>query len=115
MDVLSQELREGLEMARQRALRRRSRLRLHAGERILPVRRLWDGGVSVDAEGAPHLRGLVDLYDGSRHLCECLIVASGEASGEMVYEFKRLTTVKDRPPLDYWAEEDAPVALIGRA
>lgn len=113
-DDLPREVREGLEAARKRALRHGSRLRLVVGEERLPIRRLWESGVSVDAEGAPHLRGLVDIYDGGRHLYECLIVASEEAAGEMIYEFKRQTPATDRPPADFEQEADAPVALLGR-
>jgi hypothetical protein len=79
------------------------------------VRRFWEGGFSLDAEGAPQLRGLVDLYDGSRHLYQCLIIASEEASGEMIYEFKRHTAAIDEAPLDFYRDENAPVALIARA
>ena len=115
VDFLPKEVREGLEMARKRDLAKRSRLRLHADDAVFPVRRLWDSGFSLDADEAPNLRGLVDLYDGSRHLYQCLIVASEEAAGEMIYEFKRHTATTDRPARDYWLDEDAPVALIGRA
>lgn len=114
-EFLPKEVRDGIELARSRELRRKSRLRLLVDGQILPIRRLWNTGVSVDASGAPHMRGLVDVYDGSRHLCQCLIIASEEAAGEMVYEFKRQTFVTDRPALDYEADETAPVGLIGRA
>ncbi|MCR8724819.1 hypothetical protein [Frigidibacter sp. ROC022] len=113
-DFLPREVREGLEMARKRDLARKSRLRVVVDDQIYPVRRFWDDGFSLDADGAPYLRGLVDLYDGSRHLYTCLIVASEEASGEMIYEFKRHTAAVDKPPRDFYVEEDAPVALIGR-
>ncbi len=63
-------------------------------------------------EDAPKLRGLVDIYDGARHLYQCLIVASEAQDGEMIYEFKRHTAAVDRAPLDFSPEENAPVALI---
>ena len=89
------------------------------------LQRLWDvrvpleaqfslarpGGFALDADDAPHLRGLVDLYDGARHMSQCLIVASAEEAGEMVYEFKRETPALDAAPLDYQRDPDAPVAL----
>jgi hypothetical protein len=113
-EFLPKEVREGLELARRLDVARRSRLRVHTDDDIFPIRRLWEGGFSLDAEG-PQLRGLVDLYDGARHLYQCLIIASEESAGEMIYEFKRQTAAVDKAPLDFYREETAPVALIGRA
>jgi len=113
-EFLPREVREGLEAARKRDLKRKSRLRVQAGDDIYPVLRFWDGGFSLDADTAPHLRGLVDLYDGARHLYQCLIVASSEDAGEMSYEFKRHTAAVDHAPKDFAPETEAPVALIGR-
>jgi len=113
-DHLPKEVREGLELARRRALAKKSRLRVQVGEKLYPVRRLWETGFSLDAEGVPLLRGLVDLYDGGRHLYQCLIIASDDEAGEMIYEFKRNTATTDRPARDFYLDEDAPVALIGR-
>jgi hypothetical protein len=113
-DYLPKEVLAGLEEARRQDRRKKARLRVHAGEDIFVVHRLWDDGFAVDAEDAPHLRGLVDIYEGSRHLWQCLIVASEEEAGEMIYEFKRHTAAEDRAPLDFAREDDAPVALIPR-
>jgi len=57
----------------------------------------------------------VDLYDGSRHLYQCLIVASEEEGDEMRYEFKRNTPAVDSAPLDFERGANKPVALIGRS
>jgi len=112
-EFLPKEVREGLEMARKRALRNKSRLRVHTNDEILPVLKFWETGFALDIEDAPHLRGLVDIYDGSRHLYQCLIVASEEAEGgEMVYEFKRHTAAVDKAPLDFYRDENAPIALL---
>ena len=113
-DFLPKEVREGLEAARKRDLRVKSRLKVRVGDQTFTILRYWDTGFALDRDDAPHLRGLVDLYDGARHLSQCLIVASEEGPGEMVYEFKRETAVADCPPLDYSRDEAAPVALIGR-
>ena len=112
-DFLPKEVREGLEAARKADLKKKSRLRVHAGEEIFPVLRFWDGGFALDMESAPHLRGLVDLYNGGVHLYQCLIVASSEENGEMIYEFKRNTAAVDKAPLDFHREENAPIALLG--
>ena len=112
---LPKEVAEGLEAARKQALRKKSRLRVQAGTGIFRVLNYWDSGFSVDLQDAPQLRGLVDLYDGSRHLYQCLIVASEEEGGEMRYEFKRNTRAVDSAPLDFERDANKPVALIGRS
>ncbi len=111
-DFLPKEVREGLELARKSALRKKSRLRVHVGDEIFPVLRFWETGFALNAENAPQLRGLVDLYDGARHLYQCLIVTSEEDCGQMVYDFKRNTAALDKAPLDFYREENTPVALI---
>jgi len=113
-EMLPKEVREALAQARKHDLRRNSRLRLHTGEDIFPVLRYWQSGFSLDAKDEPHLRGLVDLYEGSRHLYQCLVVASREENGEVCYEFKRSTAAKDSAPLDFERAPDAPIALLGR-
>ena len=113
-DVLPKEVLEGLRDAQKRSLRKKSRLRVRAGGHEFTILRYWDEGFALDAEEAPHLRGLVDVYDGSRHLSQCLIIASEEDSGEMVYEFKRETMAHDHVPLDYEREANAPVALLAK-
>jgi len=112
-EFLPKEVRDGLDAARKAQKRKQSRLRVAVGEDIFPVLRFWDGGFALDAETAPQLRGLVDLYDGGRHLYQCLIIASEEESGEMVYEFKRNTAAVDKAPLDFYRDEAAPIALLG--
>jgi len=113
-DFLPEAVRQGLEAARKDALRKSSRLRIMDGERMYPILRLWDRGFSLEAEDAPHLRGLVDIFDGGRHLYQCLIIASDEENGEMRYEFKRNTAAADKAPLDFERADDAPIALLGR-
>jgi hypothetical protein len=112
---LSRELREGLAAARKLAQKRSSRLRIEVGGKTYPVLRVWNGGFAMDLDDAPHLRGLVDLYDGGKHLSQCLIVASETQDDEMWFDFKRSTLVADRAALDFARDEAAPVALIGRS
>ena len=112
LEFLPKEVREGLEAARKRDRARKSRLRVQLGEAVFPVLRLWDEGFSLDADRTPRLRGLVDVYDGTRHICQCLIIASTIENGELVCEFKRSTPAEDRPALDFWRDENAPVALL---
>ncbi len=112
-DYLSPEIADALKAARKQAMRKSSRLRVNVGDEIHPIVRLWDEGFALDLDDAPHLRGLVDVYDGAKHLMQCLIVASSKEAGEMTYEFKRATVANDSAPLDYERAANAPVALIG--
>lgn len=111
-EFLPKDVREGLKRARKAELRKKSRLRVHVGDETYPVLRFWEDGFALDAEGAPHLRGLVDIYEGGRHLYQALIVTSAEEEGELRFEFKRNTAAADRAPLDYHRPDDAPIALL---
>ena len=114
LEFLPEEVRAGLEEARRRDLRRRSRLRVLAGDDIYPVLRYWEEGFALDAAEVTQLRGLVDLYDGSRHLSRCLIVASALVEGELICTLKRDTRARDAAPVDFERDESAPVGLISR-
>lgn len=110
--VLSKEIQAGLDAARLQSLRKASRLRVSVGSEKFAVLRLDDTGFTVAAEDAPNLRGRVDLYDGSAHQFQCLIVASEEDAGEMRYEFKRATPIATAAALDFEQSDDAPFGLI---
>lgn len=109
---LSPEVQAGLDAARKQALKKSHRLNVRAGERQFRILRSWHNGFSLDADEAPHLRGLVDLFDGTTHLSRCLIVASGEEGGELEFEYKRTSEAVDRQPLDFYRRPDAPIALL---
>lgn len=111
-EFLPQDVRDGLEMARKHKLRKKSRMRVKAGDQTFTILRHWTTGFALDADDAPRLRGLVDVFDGARHLSQCLIVASSEDGGEMVYEFKRATPHVEKAPLDYEIAENAAIALL---
>ena len=113
-EYLPKEVREGLEMARAQAKRRKSRLRVRVGGHEFTILRMWDKGFALDPADAPQLRGLVDVYDGARHLSQCLIVTSDEEAGERVFEFKRTTLAAERPPVDYEVDDAAPIGLLPR-
>ena len=116
LEFLPTEVREGLEAARKKELKRKARLRVEVGNAVYPVLRFWHDGFALDADFSPgKLRGLVDVYDGSRHVFQCLIVASSIENGELVCDFKRATAVSDRAPLDFWRDENAPVGYLPKA
>ncbi len=109
---LSREVQAGLEAAQRQALKKRSRLRVHVGEDVFPILQFAGNTFTVDAETAPQMRGLVDIYDGGRHLYQALIVTSREDAGERVFEFKRNTVAAQNAPRDFFIEPDAPIALL---
>ncbi|MEO8245398.1 MAG: hypothetical protein ABI832_24255 [bacterium] len=115
LNYLPKEVQEGLDAARRQARNRKSRLRVQVGEAVFPVLRFWDDGMVLDARLTPHLRGLVDVYDGSRHIFQCLIVASVEDGDELVCDFKRSTMVSDHAALDFVRDENAPVGYLPKA
>lgn len=84
------------------------------GDESYRVLRFWKNGFSMEEETAPNLRGLVDLYDGSRYLYQALIVTSEVEDGEVKFEFKRSTAAVDKAPLDFERDENAPIALLPR-
>lgn len=108
----SKEVMDGLKSARQKAERRKSRLCVHVGDEAYPVLKSWENGFSVEADTVPKLRGLVDLYDGPRHISQCLIIRAEAGEDTMTYEFKRRTEAVDKAPLDYERSDDAPIALL---
>ena len=111
---LPKDIQEDLDQARLAVLKKTSRLRVAVDGATFPVLRMWQGGFAVEAAEMPRLRGLVDLYDGTHHLSQCLIIASEEDAGEMRYEYKWEREALDRAPLDFARAPEAPVALIGK-
>ena len=109
---MSDEVREGLKAARMAALKKSSRLRVLVGDDFHPILRLWKDGFAVEEETAPAMRGLVDIYEGGRHIYQCLIVAAEAEAGEMCYEFKRNTSALDQAPLDFYRDPQAPAGLL---
>lgn len=110
--VFSKEVQAGLDAARRKSQRKATRLRIYLDGQAYPVLRMWKTGFAIAPENAPKLRGLIDLFDGSVHLFQCLIVASQEEDGEMHYEFKRATAVSTAAALDFEKLPEAAVALI---
>jgi hypothetical protein len=113
-EFLSREIQAEFDAARKRTLRRQARLRVQTGDDIYPILRLRVDGFTLDAAEVGHLRGLVDIYDGTKHLQQCLIIASEVEEGELICTMKRSTTVHDHPPLDYERDENAPIAYLPR-
>ena len=113
-EFLPKEVRAGMELARKQAQRSSSRLKLRVGNQSFTILRLWDEGFALDDEADAPQRGFADIYEGSRHLTQCLIVASGDEPGERHFEFKRATAAHDSAPRDYAPEEPEPAGLLPR-
>lgn len=109
---MAPEVLEGLSRAKRDALKTSKRLRIASEGEVYPVLRSWDNGFALSAEDTPHLRGTVELCDGSRVLQECLIICSEQDGPEIRYEVKRRQMQGDERPLDFVRLDDAPVALI---
>jgi hypothetical protein len=114
LEFFPKELRDGLAVAQLSRAKKKSRLRVEVAGKTYPVLRFWHDGLSIDAEHTPHLRGLVDIYDGAKHIFQCLIVASETDGSELTCSFKRATAVFDRPALDYERDENAPVGYLSK-
>lgn len=112
---LPQSVRDELAAAQKQALRRRATRVVHVGDEAYPILEMTERGFSVDAEDAPHLRGFIDIYDGTRHLYQALIIASEQAGDLMRYEFKRNTPAAARAPVDFETPVDIPVGLLPSA
>ncbi len=111
-DYLSREMRAEFDAARRAGLRRKSRLRIVAGNDDYPVLRMLAEGFTLDADMVGELRGLVDLYDGSRHLAQCLIMAADIEGGELVCTMKWQTRAGGQMPVDYVRDPDAPAGYL---
>ncbi len=114
MDRLPDSITAELRAAHKHAARRKNRLRVEGGGRDLPVARMTTDGFVIEHHDGARLRGLVDLFDGGRHVSQCLIVAAHEEGDHTHYEFKRNTSAADGAPLDFARAKDAPIALLGR-
>ena len=110
---LSKDVLAGIEAAQKTSLKKKNRLRVEFNKNHFPVMWLTQNGFCVEAEMAPMIRGLVDLYDGDRHLKQCLIVASKEENGLVHFDFKRKTATQTSAPKDFY-QESTVAALIPR-
>lgn len=108
LEFLPEDVRNGLQAAQIKAARRSARLCVHVGEAVYPILRMWETGFAVDARRTPKLRGLIDVFDGPRHVSQALIIAADETAGEMIYEFKRETMIPSQPIRDFAEDKQRP-------
>ena len=110
---LSKDVLAGLEVAQTTDLKKKNCFRVEFNKKHYPVLRLTKNGFCVEAEKAPMIRGLVDLYDRDKHLQQCLIVAAKEENGIVHFDYKRITTTQTSAPKDFF-QENKVVALLPR-
>lgn len=110
--MLPKEVLAGLHAAQKKDMKRKNRLRVKTDGQIYPILAFRENGFSMELENAPQLRGFVDVYDGAKHLYQCLVVASAEDDGEMFYEFKWAQKPAQAPAADFVRDDNAPVALV---
>ena len=115
IEFLPKDVVDGLREAHLKRLAKQSRIRVHVGEDVYPVLKLWRDGFAMKTENAPKLRGLVDLYDGINHMSQCLIVTSSEEGDLTHYEFKWNTATAKKPASDFVMDDPRPIALLGSA
>jgi hypothetical protein len=109
---ISPEVLEGLRAAQLRSEKRKSRLRVQSSDQEFRVLTSWENGFSLEETDHPHLRGVVDLYEGPRHVSHCLIIHSRTENGRILYEYKRATVPSDGPAADFVHETVTPLALL---
>lgn len=109
---LPKSVREELAAAQRLALRRKATRAVHVGDDAYPILKMTQTGFTVAIEDAPRLRGLVDIYEGARHMYQALIVASEEEGDVMRYDFKRNTAAATVAPVDFEAALNRPAGLL---
>lgn len=114
-DFLPKSVRDELAAAQKNARRSRATRVVHVGDEAFAILEMTEDGFSVDAEDAPRLRGLIDIYEGPRHLYRALIVASEQVGDLMRYEFKRNTAASMQAPVDFEMTAERPAGLLPHA
>ena len=112
IEMLPDDVVKGLQKARKRSMQRTDKLCVHDGDDVYRILRFWNDGFSIALEDAAKLRGRVEIYDGPRHLYQCLIVNSREDGDEMVFDFKWMHEVRTQPAADFVMEREAPAGFL---
>ncbi|MER5171940.1 hypothetical protein [Thioclava sp. GXIMD2076] len=115
MEFLPKDIAQAMRDAQIKTAGKRTKLSLRSGDKNWPILRRWEGGLALNADEIDHLRGEVYLYDGIRHVATGLIIASEVENGELICAIKRETPVRDRAPVDFVRDPDAPVGYLPSA
>ena len=114
-EYLPKEIRDQLAAAQKRARKKRATRSVHIGDEAFAIVDMSDDGFAVIAEDTPHLRGLVDIFDGPRHLYQALIVAASEDGDFMRYDFKRNTAAARSAPVDFERADSVIAGILTKA
>ncbi len=93
---------------------KKHRLRLRSAGREIDIVDAWADGFSIRVSGPQPGRGIVDLFDGARHIRHGLIYQTGTVGDRRIYAFKTAQDPRMAQPADFARAADGPVALIPR-
>ncbi|HRO10185.1 hypothetical protein [Amaricoccus sp.] len=77
------------------------RLVMECGGRRFPVVAMGMDGCLIDAQDGCVPRGFADIFDGDRHVAQCLIVLAAPEGPYLRCAFKRRTESRPAPPRDF--------------
>ncbi len=81
--------------------RREGRLVMECGPRRYPIVAMGAESCLIEATDGTGPRGFVDIFDGERHLEQCLIVLAAPEGPYLRCCFKRRTPSRLDPPRDF--------------
>ena len=114
-EYLPKDVRDQLAAAHRMTRRKRATRAVHVGDEAFAILDMSEEGFAVSAEDTPALRGVVDIFDGPRHLYQALIVAAAEEGDLMRYDFKRNTAASQYAPVDFEQPDHRPAGLLTKA
>ncbi|HET9069803.1 MAG TPA: hypothetical protein VFN28_14250 [Amaricoccus sp.] len=74
---------------------------LECGARRFPVVAMGSDGCLIDGHDGFVPRGFADIFDGERHVAQCLIVLVAPEGPYLRCTFKRRTEARPGPPRDF--------------
>lgn len=114
-EYLPKEIRDQLAAAQRHTERKRATRSVHADDQAFAIIDMSDHGFALVADDAPRLRGLIDIYEGARHLYQALIVTARQDGDLMRYDFKRNTATAQTAPVDFVQDDVRPAGLLSNA
>lgn len=76
-------------------------LTLESGSRRFPILALGRESCLIEVEDDVALRGIADIFDGERHVEQCLILLAAPEGQHLRCFFKLRTPWRPAPPADY--------------
>ena len=85
-------------------------LRVVSGHVSWPIRRIWSDGFSLAI--GQQIRGLVDVFDGERHVFSCLACENGTDGDEQLFVIQQRNKGHAHAPRDFASEADVPAGAL---